>query len=189
MAVIGLVVFVVFPLVILLGYCIGIYNRLVFLKNSYLQAWANIDVILKQRHDELPKLINVCESYMKYEKKLLENITALRSQAMGSSNLGERVRAEQQLGAAISGLFAVAENYPDLKSNQNFLNLQNRISHLEDQIADRREYYNNSTTIYNTRIAQVPENLIAAVAGFLPQELYRVAETERKDVSVDIKVP
>ncbi|OGS27111.1 MAG: hypothetical protein A2297_08195 [Elusimicrobia bacterium RIFOXYB2_FULL_48_7] len=178
-----------FLLLVVLGYFIGLYNRMVFLKNNFLRAWANIDVLLKQRHDEIPKLIAACEAYMKFEKSVLENITELRSQAMQAKTVGQKVQLEQALTGALAGLFAVAENYPDLKSNEQFSNLQKRISYLENQIADRREFFNDSATIYNTIITQVPYNLVASTFGFNYQQLFTISEHDKQDVEVKINVP
>ena len=145
---------------------------------------SNIDVILKQRHDELPKLVDVCKGYMTHEKNTLENITALRAKAMGARTVNDKIHAEQALGTALGGLMVQVENYPDLKANQNFLNLQSRISYLEEQIADRREMYNSSATIYNTRIQQIPYNFIANFANFSSHDLFRATKADRQDVKI-----
>ncbi|OGS21469.1 MAG: hypothetical protein A2252_07065 [Elusimicrobia bacterium RIFOXYA2_FULL_39_19] len=173
-----------FLLLLAAGYLAGLYNRLVFLKNNYLRAWANIDVLLKQRHDEIPKLVSTCEGYMKFEKNILENISALRAQAMGAKSVGDKVRVEQQLTGALAGLYAVVENYPDLKTSEQFMNLQKRITYLENQIADRREFYNDSAAIYNTIIDQIPYTFFAASFNFTRQELFKVTAEDKKDVSI-----
>ncbi|MBD3271612.1 MAG: LemA family protein [Elusimicrobia bacterium] len=182
-------IIVLFVVLALIGYLISMYNRLIFLSNNVKKSWSNIDVILKQRHDEIPKLIATCEGYMQYEKKTLENIVQLRSQAMGARTMNSRIDAEQKLSSALKGFFAIVENYPNLKSNENFLNLQKRISYLEEQIADRRELYNSSATIYNTRIQQIPYNFIAGFGNFTPQELFRATAEERKDVKIQFNMP
>ena len=181
--------FFLLVLLIIAGFLASLYNRIVFLKNNFMRAWANIDVLLKQRHDEIPKLVSTCEGYMKFEKKVLENVTALRSQAMGAKNVGEKLQAEQLLTQAISGLFAVIENYPDLKSNEQFSNLQKRISYLENQISDRREFYNDSAAIYNTLIEQIPYNFIATYFNFSRQELFMASIEDKKDIAIKFDVP
>jgi LemA protein len=147
---VGLVL--VFGIIVILVYVVGIYNTLVRLSNNIDKAWSNIDVILKQRHDELPKLVQVCNSYMTHERETLESVTNARSAYSRSTNVDEKAKAENQLTRALGKLFAIAEQYPDLKANQEFLNVQQRISSLENTIADRREFYNDSVNLYNIRI-------------------------------------
>lgn len=170
-------------------YLIGIYNGLIHLLKSIDKAWANIDVLLKQRHDEIPKLVKVCEAYIKYEKETLKQITEARTRCMKARSIEEKSGAENRLSGLLGGLFAVAEKYPDLKSNENFNHLQQRISYLENQIADRREFYNESVTLYNIRIAQIPDVFIARAVKMNPRELFEVSEEDRKDVEVPIHVP
>ena len=128
-------------------YFIIIYNGLVNVRNNIDKAWANIDVLLKQRHDELVKLLETCRGYMKYEQELLAKLVQLRSMSAGSSSVGDISKAEGLISSGLKSLFAVAENYPDLKANQVFLQLQKRISSLESEIADRREFYNDSVNV------------------------------------------
>src|SRR6476660_10167264 len=149
---IGLVL--VFGIIVILVYVVGIYNTLVRLSNHIDKAWSNIDVILKQRHDELPKLVQVCNSYMTHERETLESVTNARSAYSAGRNINDKAQAENQIVEALGKLFAVAEQYPDLKANQEFLTIQQRISALENTIADRREFYNDSVTLYNIRIEQ-----------------------------------
>ena len=143
-------------------YAFSIYNGLVSLRNNIEKAWANIDVLLKQRHDEIPKLIKACESYMKFEKDTLAKIVELRGAAQGATGVARRAEAEGQLGAGLRRLFAVAENYPELKSQASFQQLQGRISDLESQLADRREFYNESVNNYNIRIQSLPDSFVAS---------------------------
>ena len=153
MSVIGLIVLA--AIVVLGIYGVSIYNNLVTLKHNVSKAWANIDVLLKQRHDELPKLIDSCKVYMKFEQETLEKVMRARSSvasAQQSGDLGALSAAEGEMRTGLGRLFAVAENYPDLKSNENFLQLQGRITGLENAIADRREFYNESVNINNVRI-------------------------------------
>jgi LemA protein len=179
---IGLVL--VFGIIVILVYVVGIYNTLVRLSNHIDKAWSNIDVILKQRHDELPKLVQVCNSYMTHERETLERVTNARSAYSRSANVDEKARAENQLTRALGKLFAVAEQYPDLKANQEFLNVQQRISSLENTIADRREFYNDSVTLYNIRIEQLPAVWVAQQVGYRARPLLAVAQSDRQDVEL-----
>jgi LemA protein len=179
---IGLVL--VFGIIVILVYVVGIYNTLVRLSNHIDKAWSNIDVILKQRHDELPKLVQVCNSYMTHERETLERVTNARSAYSRSANVDEKARAENQLTRALGKLFAVAEQYPDLKANQEFLNVQQRISSLENTIADRREFYNDSVTLYNIRIEQLPAAWVAQQVGYRARPLLAVAQSDRQDVEL-----
>lgn len=178
-----------FAFAIFIGYFITIYNGLVSLKNNIKKAWANIDVLLKQRHDELPKLIKVCESYMKYERDTLERITKARAFYNTANTVSEKVKANNMVSDALKSLFAVAENYPDLKANQNFMQLQGRITSLEENIADRREFYNESVNNYNIRIAQVPDVIVARMLGYQPETMFQVSEEDKKDVDININMP
>jgi LemA protein len=168
-------------------YGVMIYNNLVRLKHNVSQAWSNIDVLLKQRHDELPKLVETCKQYMKHEREVLEKVTQARaavSQAREAGDVAALGRAETAMRAGLAGLFAVVENYPELKANQNFQHLQGRISQLESQIADRREFYNDAVNVNNVRIEQFPDALVANLFRFGPRELLRFSEAELKDVDV-----
>ena len=177
-------------LAILVGgllYVVMIYNNLVRLKHNVSRAWSNIDVLLKQRHDELPKLVETCKQYMKHEREVLENVTKARAavaQAREAGDVGALGAAETQMRIGLGNLFAVAENYPDLKANENFSFLQTRISQLESQISDRREFYNDSVNINNIRIEQFPDNIIASIFRFGERELLKFDEAEIKDVNV-----
>jgi LemA protein len=168
-------------------YLITVYNSLVNVKNGVSKAWANIDVLLKQRHDELPKLVDTCKQYMQHEQSTLEKVIAARSQvsnARESHNLGALGAAEGALRSGLGQLFAVAESYPELKSNEQFLHLQSRISGLENAIADRREFYNDSVNINNVAIEQFPNVLLARWFNFKPFELLTFAADELKDVDI-----
>jgi LemA protein len=179
---VGLVL--VFGIIVILVYVVGIYNTLVRLSNHIDKAWSNIDVILKQRHDELPKLVQVCNSYMTHERETLESVTNARSAYSRSTNVDEKAKAENQLTRALGKLFAIAEQYPDLKANQEFLNVQQRISSLENTIADRREFYNDSVTLYNIRIEQLPAVWVAQQVGYRARPLLAVAQSDRQDVEL-----
>jgi LemA protein len=174
----------VFGIVGIIAYAVGLYNTLVRLSNNIDKAWSNIDVILKQRHDELPKLVQVCNSYMTHERETLETVTAARSAYSRSTSVDEKAKAENQLTRALGKLFAVAEQYPDLKANQDFLNVQERISALESAIADRREFYNDSVNVYNIRIEQIPALWVAQQIGYRTRPLLAVAQGDRHDVEL-----
>ena len=168
-------------------YFVGIYNSLVALRERVKQAWANIDVLLKQRHDELPKLVDACKQYMQYEQLTLEKVMQARSavfQAREGGNVAAVGAAEQQLRGDIGRLFAVVENYPQLKTDESFKQLQARITGLEEAIADRRELYNDQVNINNTRIEQFPDVLIARRYGFTAKPLLEFAAAEKTDVDV-----
>jgi LemA protein len=160
---------------------VGVYNMLVRLFNNIDKAWSNIDVILKQRHDELPKLVEVCNSYMIHERETLESVTKARTAYSTGLNIDDKAQAENQIVGALGKLFAVAEQYPDLKANQEFLALQQRISALESTIADRREFYNDSVNLYNIAIQQIPTFWVAQEVGYTARPLLTVAPSDRKD--------
>lgn len=166
---------------------IMIYNQLVSLKNNTDKAWSNIDVLLKQRNSELPKLIDTCKQHMKYEQETLEKVIKARNlveSAMKAKNMHDLSAAEAQLEVGLNGLFAVAENYPELKASDSFLRLQTRISTLEDSIADRREFYNDTATINNTRVEQFPDNIIANSFSFKKYDMLEFQTKELEDINV-----
>ena len=184
----GLVFLVVMVLVVL--YFIVTYNSLVSIKNNVAKAWANIDVLLKQRNDELPKLIDTCKAYMAHESQTLENVISARmgvDAARQTQDIASLSNAESTLAASIGGLYAVSENYPDLKADQTFINLQQRITGLENQIADRREFYNDSVNVNNVRIAQFPDLIVAGLFNFEQKPLLKFAAAELKDVDVSAR--
>ena len=167
-----------------LWYCATLYNGLIALKNDIDKAWANIDVMLKQRHDELSKLLDVCKGYMNYERDTLQKITEARNLYQQARTVDQKAQADQSMTAALRGFFAVAENYPDLKANNNFQQLQKRISELENQIADRREFYNDSVNTFNIRIQQVPDTFIASFMSLRPREMFKAEESDKADVKM-----
>ncbi len=179
---------------ILLGICIvaliygiSLYNNLVSLKHGVSKAWANIDVLMKQRHDELPKLVEVCKQYKQFEQETLQRVIAARSQvqtAREGQDIAALGIAEGMMRSSLGGLFAVAEAYPELKTNEQFMQLQTRITGLENGIADRRELYNESVNIYNVGIEQFPAVLIANMFAYAPKPLLEFAATEKTDVDI-----
>ncbi|MFK7886399.1 MAG: LemA family protein [Gammaproteobacteria bacterium] len=179
-------VFLLF-LALLFGYGVTIYNGLVTLRENVKKAWANIDVLLRQRHEEIPKLIETCKQYMGYEQETLEKVMAARakvSAAQTSGDVGALGKAEGQLRMGLGNLFAVAEQYPELKANESFQHLQARISSMEESIADRREFYNESVNQNNIRIGHFPDNLIANFFKFKDADLLEFSAEELADVDV-----
>ena len=181
MIVIIVMIALLFVAVGIILYFVALYNGLIRLSRNVDKSWANIDVLLKQRHDEIPKLLKVCEGYMKYERETLEKITAARTACIQAKTVGESSQAEGDLARSLKTLFAVAENYPDLKADNNFAQLRQRISYLENEIADRREFYNESVNLYNIKIAQIPTVLIARPLGYQPSPLFEIPEAEREN--------
>ncbi|OQY18914.1 MAG: LemA family protein [Desulfobacteraceae bacterium 4572_35.1] len=169
---------------VFIAYVIMIYNALIRLKNETEKSWSNIDVLLKQRFDELPKLIKVCEGYMQHEKNTLESVIKARSMVGEAHSEQEKLQAQNMLTDTLKSLFAVTERYPDLKADTAFSSLGNRISELEDQIADRREMFNEYVNLYNIRIAQFPDVLIATKFNFKPKTLWEINPAHRADVEV-----
>jgi LemA protein len=179
---------VLFAIAIVVGFAtIGIYNRLIGLKNAAAKTWSNVGVLLKQRHDELPKLVEVCKQYMKHERETLELVIAARGAVHAANESGDMRglgAAESGLRAQLGKLFAVAEAYPDLKANTIFLQLQTRISGLETSIADRREIYNDAVNSNNTGIEEFPAVLIAGMFGFKAFDLFEFDAESVADVDV-----
>jgi LemA protein len=165
-------------------YFVSIYNGLVRLNRNIYKSWANIDVILKQRHDELPKLIEVCKGYMNYEKTVLRDLTELRSGLMKATTVSDKANISSKISDGLKSLFAVTENYPNLEANENFLHIHKRISGLESELADRREFYNDSITNYNIRIKSIPDIWLANMMHYMPVDLFKVSEDDNKDVDI-----
>jgi LemA protein len=185
MEITGVILLVV--LVVVLVYFVMLYNQLVQIKHNVSKSWANIDVLLKQRHDELPKLVETCKQYMKFEQDTLVRVMEARSSvstAREQRNIGALGQAEGELRGALGRLFAVAEAYPELKTNETFRHLQARISTLENGIADRREFYNESVNINNVRIEQFPGSIVAALFSFRPMQLLKFSTAEMADVDM-----
>lgn len=168
-------------------YGVSTYNRLVSLKHAVGKAWANIDVLLKQRHDELPKLVEVCKQYKQFEQQTLQQVIEARSRVQSArekQDMAALGAAEGALRAGLGQIFAVAEAYPELRANENFMQLQDRISQLENAIADRRELYNEAVNINNVRIEQFPDSVIAGLFKFGAHPLLRFSAAEKRDVDM-----
>jgi len=176
-------------LIVVVGYFTSLYNGLVRVRAAVKLAWSNIDVLLVQRHDELPKLVETCKQYLQYEQQTLERVMQARAAVAGARNSGNVAAlgaAESGLRTGLAGLFAVAENYPDLKANQAFQHLQQRITALEQAISDRREIYNEAVNINNVRIDTFPEALIASRYGFQPAHLLHFEAEQTADVNLKV---
>lgn len=174
-------------LLVLLVYGIMLYNGLVQLKHDVAKAWANIDVVLKQRHDELPKLVEVCKQYKQFEQSTLQAVIEARTRVQSAreqQNVPALNQAEGALRTGLGQIFAVAEAYPELRANENFMQLQQRITSLESTIADRRELYNDSVNLNNIRVESFPDSVLARMFGFRQLSLLEFAESEKADVDV-----
>ena len=181
-----LIVLLAIALVVLI-YGVMIYNALVQAKHNVSKAWANIDVLLKQRHDELPKLVETCKQYKEFEQTTLDKVISARSrvhEARQKQDMGALGQAEGALRMGLGSIFAVAEAYPELKANENFQTLLHRITGLENSIADRREFYNESVNVYNVRIEQFPDAIIAGMFNHRSRELLEFSAEEKRDVDL-----
>ena len=170
-------------LVLIAGYGLAIYNNLVALKHRVAQSWANIDVLLKQRHDELPKLVETCKQYMKFEQETLERVIQARSQVASAAeqeDIGALGSAETALRSGLGRLFALAENYPDLKANQNFLALQEELTATEDKVGYARQFYNDSVLSYNNKLQAFPTVIFARMMKFERREYFETDEASRE---------
>lgn len=163
---------------------IGIYNRLVTLRNRIDNAWSQIDVQLRRRYDLIPNLVETVKGYAAHERETLEQVIAARSAAMSAQTVKEHSDAENMLTGALKSLFALAEAYPDLKANQNFLMLQEELAGTESKIAYARQFYNDSVMTYNTAIQMFPSNLVASIFGFREREYFEIEEGAREPVAV-----
>jgi LemA protein len=165
-------------------YFVTIYNGLVALDKDTGRAWSNIDVLLKQRHDELPKLVATVESYMAHERDTLERVIRARDAVAGARGPEQTGRADSELHGALRQLFALSESYPQLKADQSFQHLQGRISDLEEQIADRREFYNHAVNRFNVRTEQLPDLFVARMLNLRQREYFRTGEEDRRDPEI-----
>jgi LemA protein len=175
--------------VVLVIFVVSLYNKLVAFKNNRENAFADIDVQLKQRHDLIPQLVAAVKGYMEHESGVLTRVTEARSRAMGATSIDGKIAAEQELGSALQGLRIQVEAYPDLKANTNFLHLQEEISDVENKLASVRRYFNSATREFNVAVQSFPSNLIAGMFGFHTAAMFDVGTTERErlDKAPDIK--
>lgn len=181
LAVIAIVGLTVFGGIIAL---ILMYNNFIGMKNRIDNAWAQIDVQTKKRYDLIPNLVETIKGYAKHEKSVFENVTKARSAAMGAQNMADKAKSENMLTNTLKSLFAVAENYPDLKANQNFLMLQEELSGIESKIAYARQFYNDTVMRFNQATEMFPSSIVAGIFGFKAREYFQAAEAERKAVKV-----
>ena len=161
---------------------VAIYNRLIRSRNRVDTSWSDIDVQLQRRHDLIPRLVTAVDQYAKYERATLEAVTELRAEAMQQADIRSRGRAEEKLSAGIGRLIALAENYPDLKANENFLNLQNELVETENYLQFARRYYNGSVRDYNTMTESVPSNIVAGMFSFKPRDFFQKSSDEAANV-------
>ena len=168
--------------VLLVVFVIGMYNALIRLRNQVDNAWSQIDVQLKRRHDLIPNLVETARGYMKHERGTFEAITKARSQAMGAKTVSEAAKAEGALGEALSKFMLVVENYPDLKANQNFLSVQEELTGTENKIAFARQSYNDQTLFFNNKIQMFPSNIIAGAFGFGKRDFFELEAPAEREV-------
>ena len=181
------VIFIISLVIIgLVSWFFTIYNGLIHVKENIKKSWANIDVLLMQRSDEIPKLIKVLKSFAKHEKTMFDNVMVARESYLGANSIAEKADADNQISDALKSVFALSEAYPELRSNENFLNLQDRISGLENEISDRRELYNESVNNYNIRIQSLPDVAIANAMGLDQEEMFQVNDLKKKDVDINL---
>jgi len=188
MDIIGIILLITLFLVLIILFAsfFIIYNNFVRLKNNISKSLANIDVLLKQRSNEIPNLIRVVQGYMKHEREVLESLTKARSFLSESNTLSKKAAADNAITDLVKSVFAIAENYPDLKAGENFLKLQKRITGLENELADRREFYNDSVTIYNIRIQSIPDLIIAKMMHLDKIDLFKAKEEDKKYVNLNL---
>lgn len=177
---VGLTLFVV--AVAIVGYGMVVYNGLVRQRNQVKEAWSDIDVQLKRRYNLIPNLVDTVKGYAKHEREAFENVTKARAQAMGAQTPDDQGKAENMLSATLKTLFAVAEAYPDLKANANFLELQRELSDTENKIQAARRFYNTNVKDYNTAVEQMPKNIVAKMFKFEKEEFFEIENEEVKEV-------
>jgi len=177
----NLIQIIVAIVVILVLWLILVYNRLITLRNRVKEAWADIDVQLKRRYDLIPNLVETVKGYAAHERELLEKVTQARTQAMGARTLKERGDAENALSQTLKSLFAVSENYPQLRASENFLELQRELTDTEDKIQAARRFYNGNVRDFNTTIQSFPKNIIAGTFGFKAADFFEITEAVQKE--------
>lgn len=176
------IIYIIYGVVaIIVLWFISAYNGLIRRRNRVSEAWSDIDVQLKRRYDLIPNLVETVKGYAKHEKNLLESVTKARSNAINAENIKEKEQAENILSGTLKSIFALSENYPDLKANQNFLELQKEISDTENKIQASRRFYNNTTMDYNTKIESFPTNIVAGIFNFKKSEFFELEEEKAKE--------
>ncbi len=173
-------------IIVLVIWVIGMYNGLVISRNKVKNAWSQIDVQLQRRFDLIPNLVDSVKGYMKHEEGVLTKVTELRTSWASASTVSEKAKLDNELSGALKTIMAVSENYPDLKANQNFSELQEELRNTENKISYSRQFYNDSATMYNTKLEIIPTNIIANMFNFKPEELFKTdSEEARKNVKID----
>jgi len=178
------IVIVVLIIVIIMG--VSAYNGLIELEENIKKAFANIDVLLMQRSDELPKLVDTVKAFVSHEKEIFANVLKARETMLSAKTVSEKAEASGGISNALKSVFALSEAYPELGSNENFMKLQGRISDLENSIADRREFYNESVNNYNIRIKTIPDVIIARIINLSAKEMFQVPEEKKEDVKINL---
>jgi LemA protein len=177
-----IVVWILLGLLVVVGFwLIAVYNGLIRLRNQTDEAWADIDVQLKRRYDLIPNLVETVKGYAKHERELFEKVTQARTAAMGAQGIAEKGQAENMLAGTLKSLFAVAENYPELKANENFLKLQDELSDTENKIQAARRFYNGNVRDFNTKIQVFPNNMLSGMMGFKQYEFFELQEEAAKE--------
>jgi len=171
-------------IIVAIFWLIGVYNSLIKLRNQTDEAWSDIDVQLKRRYDLIPNLVETVKGYAKHERELFENVTKARTAAMGAKTVDEQGKAENMLSGTLKSLFAVAENYPALKANENFAKLQDELSDTENKIQAARRFYNGNVRDFNTKIQVFPNNMLAGMLGFKAYDFFEIDEGEKENVKV-----
>jgi len=171
-------------IIIVIVAAVVLYNGLIRLKNRVDEAWSDIDVQLKRRYDLIPNLVNTVKGYATHERELFEKVTEARTAAMGAQNPADKEKAENALSGTLKSLFAVSENYPDLKANQNFLQLQSELTDTEDKIQASRRFYNGNVRDFNIKIEVFPSNIIAGMLHFTKRDFFQMDEAEKEPVNV-----
>jgi LemA protein len=185
----GILVFFGIICFVLLSMGISAYNGLVSLRNQVDRAWANIDVILKERFDLIPKLISICEQFTQYERSTIDKILTARKSYGNAGTINDKIKASAEMSQVLKGVFAIGEAYPELKSSEQFLDIQKALVSMESEIADRRELYNESVTNFNTRCVQFPDMMFAGMLNYHPLSLFHVNPQETVSPELKFKLP
>jgi LemA protein len=184
----SIIIIIIVSVVLFLLLLVSFYNRLVKLRNNRENAFADIDVQLKQRHDLIPQLLETVKGYMKHEEKVLTNVTAARSGAINASTISDKIAAENQLTSALSGLNVAVEAYPDLKASSNFMQFQEEISDIENKLSAVRRFFNSSTKEYNNAVETFPSNIIAGMFSFKKEPMFDLGVAQRKQLDEAPKI-
>lgn len=171
-------------LILLLFYVVGTYNSLVSLRNKVKDGWSQIDVVLKNRNDLIPNIVETVKGYAKHESETLNSVIEARNKAVSASNNEEEMKAAGEVTKALGKLFALAESYPELKANTNFMDLQNKLNDIEEKIRFARQFYNDTVLTYKNKLEMFPSNIVANMFGFKPEAFFEATEEERKNVQV-----